>query len=52
MPPKNARLKSRARGARKPVAPIRRRTDLLIDVPIAPDIDLYCERLRIRDARR
>lgn len=48
MPTKNSRLKSRARAAQKPVAPARCRADLLIDVPIASDIDLYCERLRIR----
>lgn len=45
MPPKGYRLKSRARAATKPVAPVRkpRRNALVIDTPIAAQIDAYCE---------
>lgn len=45
MPPKGSRLKSRARAATKPVAPVRkpRPAVLAADTAIAAQIDAYCE---------
>lgn len=52
MPKRGQRLKSRAVATVKPRAPMRQRIDYLREVPIASEIDSYCEWLCIRGYSR